>query len=72
MSFGGLRSHPLAETHAYTTAVFVSELDAGGLKRAANCQIVGCRHGCLPFGEFSRRIVRKLTDECEFFPPHSI
>ena len=30
LSFSGLRSHPLAETHAYTTTVFVSELDAGG------------------------------------------
>jgi hypothetical protein len=36
LSFSGLRSHPLAETHAYTTTVFVSELDACGLERPPN------------------------------------
>ena len=52
VSFSGLRSRPLAEPHAHTAAVLVSELDASGLERTANRQMVGCRHSRLPFGEF--------------------
>ena len=42
VSFRGLRSRPLAEPHAHTAAVLVSELDAGGLERPLNH-----RKGCL-------------------------
>jgi hypothetical protein len=44
---------PFAQAYPGPTAVFIDELNTGGLQRAANCQIVSRCHRGVTLSEFS-------------------